>query len=167
MLLYIISMFVLLGYGWVKKFPEWTIPSIGFCIMFSLYCTMLGIPNSSEGRLFGLWAFLPLILTLSIAVIFNPSFSPLVALRDKIRDDKSLILFSIYGFFPLLVWILADEIDKAWLIIVAIFSTIILSAGMYLYLRCDNKSAGIAALSVSSTVSVVIIPLIYYLYWAI
>jgi len=134
----VISMFVLLGIGWIKNFPRWSFPAIGFCLLFSMFFMMMIISGISDGVL-GLWAWTPLIITLIISFVIKPSSEPIKKIIERIKEEPALILFALYGFVPIFVWILSDEMYTIWMIFIALISTLILSSGIYLFLRSDKK----------------------------
>jgi hypothetical protein len=40
-----LSMFVFLGIGWIKEFPRWSVPALGFCLFFSAWLMMITVPS--------------------------------------------------------------------------------------------------------------------------
>ncbi|EKD30846.1 MAG: hypothetical protein ACD_77C00472G0009 [uncultured bacterium] len=159
-----ISMFVLLGIGWIKNFPRWSFPSIGFCLLFSMYLMMVSIPGLSNDVL-GLWAWIPLVITLIISLIFKPGIEPIKKIIEKIKEEPALILFALYGFAPIFVWILCDEMYTKWMIFIALISTLILSSGIYLFLRCDKKSTRVLSMIISGLLAVIFTYAASYIYW--
>ncbi|MBK7028503.1 MAG: hypothetical protein IPH45_04525 [Bacteroidales bacterium] len=67
----IFSMFLLFAWGWVKDFPVWTIHSIGFCILTSIYLTSISIPQLMGRQLLGLYGLLPLAITMFVALTLH------------------------------------------------------------------------------------------------
>src|SRR3989339_210251 len=67
----VISMFVLFVVGWIKEFPRWTIPSVGFCIIFSLLLMNVSIPSITGGTILGVWALLPFAMALIISIVLD------------------------------------------------------------------------------------------------
>lgn len=147
-------MFVLLGIGWVKEFPRWTVPSIGFCVIFSLYLMNVSIRPLTGGSLLGFWALLPLFLTLIIGIIIKPSFSPLKQLINRIEDEKNIIFYALYGFLPILLMFLFDEAKNKLMIPFIILLTIIVSTGAFFYLFSAKKNHRSISLVISTSVSI-------------
>ena len=110
LLVSITSMFVLLGFGWIRDFPNWTIHSIGFCLLLSVYLMTISIPELFGGNLLGLWGLLPIGLTMLVSIAFNFSWKPLRQLYSKVKNDKSLLIFGLYGFLPVFLMFLLDEV---------------------------------------------------------
>ncbi len=159
-----ISMFILLGIGWIKSFPRWSFPAIGFCLLFSLYLMMVSIPGLSDDVL-GPWAWTPLLLTLIISFIFKPGIEPIKKIIERIKEEPALILFALYGFSPLFLWIFCDEMYSRWMIIIALISSLILSSGIYLFLRSDKKRARVLSIIISGLLAVILTYTASEIYW--
>lgn len=159
-----ISMFVLLGIGWIKNFPRWSFPAIGFCLLFSMYLMMVSIPRLSD-EVLGFWAWIPLVITLIISLIFKPSIEPIKKIIERIKEEPALILFALYGFAPFFVFILCDEMHSTWMIFIALISTLILSSGLYLFLRSDKKRNRVLSLIFSGLLAVIFTYTASNIYW--
>ena len=160
----VISMFVLLGIGWIKNFPRWSFPAIGFCLLFSMFLMMVSIPGLSDDVL-GLWAWIPLLVTLIISLSFKPGIGPVKKIIERIKEEPALILFALYGFTPFFVWILCDEIHSIWMIFIALISTLILSSGIYLFLRSDKKKTRVISMIISGLLAVIFTFTASIIYW--
>ncbi len=160
----VISMFVLLGIGWIKNFPRWSFPAIGFCLLLSVFLMMVVISGLSDGVL-GLWAWTPLIITLIISLIIRPSSEPIKKIIERIKEEPALILFALYGFVPIFVWILSDEMYTTWMIFIALISTLILSSGIYLFLKSDKKRTRVLSVIISGLLAVIITYTASAIYW--
>ncbi|WP_165022680.1 hypothetical protein [Dysgonomonas sp. ZJ279] len=147
-----IFMLGLLCIGWVKNFPRWSLPALGFCPLVSLFFMMISIPGVSNGKL-GFWALIPLAVTIVIAFLFKPSIEPLTKLLVKIKEEPTLILFALYGFLPFLLFIMCDEIHSTQIGIIAIISTLILSAGLFFFLRTNTIIKRICSIVLSSVLT--------------
>ena len=160
----VISMFVLLGIGWIKNFPRWSFPAIGFCLLLSVFLMMVVISGLSDGVL-GLWAWTPLLITLIISLIIRPSSEPIKKIIERIKEEPALILFALYGFVPIFVWILSDEMYTTWMIFIALISTLILSSGIYLFLKSDKKRTRVLSVIISGLLAVIITYTASAIYW--
>jgi peptidoglycan/LPS O-acetylase OafA/YrhL len=160
----VISMFVLLGIGWIKNFPRWSFPAIGFCLLFSMFLMMVSIPGLSDDVL-GLWAWIPLLVTLIISLSFKPGIGPVKKIIERIKEEPALILFALYGFTPFFVWILCDEMHSIWMIFIALISTLILSSGIYLFLRSDKKKTRVISMIISGLLAVIFTFTASIIYW--
>ncbi|NTV19493.1 MAG: hypothetical protein HGA83_08705 [Bacteroidales bacterium] len=160
----VISMFVLLGIGWIKNFPRWSFPAIGFCLLLSVFLMMVVISGLSDGVL-GLWAWTPLLITLIISLIIKPGSEPIKKIIERIKEEPALILFALYGFVPIFVWILSDEMYTTWMIFIALISTLILSSGIYLFLKSDKKRTRVLSVIISGLLAVIITYTASAIYW--
>lgn len=160
----VLSMFALLCVGWVKDFPRWSFPAVGFCLLFSAFFMMVKIPDFSD-NLLGFWAWIPLLITLSICLMFKPSVTPMKKLFNKIKAEPALLLFILYGFAPFFVFLFYDETHSVWMIPVALLSTFILSLGLYFFLRNDKMKNRIISIAISGLSTLVLAISVSYLYW--
>lgn len=160
----IISMFVTLSIGWINSFPAWSFQAIGFSLLFSGYFMNVSIPSIS-GDILGLWAWLPLLLTLIVSLIIKPGIAPLINLFKNVKEEPSLILFALYGFSPFIVLILSDEIHANWMIPISIFVTAVLSAGIYLFLTCNKRVFRVLSLIVAGVISITVTMFAANIYW--
>jgi len=135
----IIAPLVLLGIGWVKNFPKWTIHSIGISVVLSLFLMNVSSPMLNRTEVWGIIALIPLFLTLIISILLNPSFQPLKQLGNQIKEEKNILLFLFYGVLPLVLWMGFDEIHRPLIFIYPIVLTIIIIATVILYLENKNK----------------------------
>jgi hypothetical protein len=133
------SMFFLLGIGWIKGFPKWTIPSISFCIIFSLLFTNVSSPSFGRHEIWGLWALLPLGLTLIISIILNPTLRPIHNLSQMIKQEKNIIIFAFYGLLPILFPIAFDEINPISIAPFVFILTILTVISVIIYLRSSRQ----------------------------
>lgn len=133
----IISMYVLLGIGWIKDFPRWSFPAIGFCLISGIFLFYMKTPFSEQEL--GLWAWVPFLITMLIALPFNHSIKPIKEIVKKTGDDPVLILFAIYGFVPTFISFFTDEIHSLWMLPFCVLSIIILSLGLFCFLRFTGK----------------------------
>jgi hypothetical protein len=157
-------MIVLLCVGWIKDFPYWSFPAVGFCLLFSAFFMMVAIPNFSDGLL-GFWAWIPLLIMLVICLMFKPSIVPIKKLFAKIKKEPALLLFTLYGFAPFFISLFCDEIHSVWMIPVALLSSLILSLGLYFFLRSDKKKIRIISIVASGLVALAITFSASYFYW--
>ena len=160
----IISMFALLCIGWINNYPAWSFPAIGFCVLFTLFFMNVSVPVISD-EVLGLWAWIPLIITLIISQILYPGTGPLKCIYRKVKEEPFLILFALYGFSPFIVLMLSDEIHANWMIPVSIFITAILSAGVYLFLSCDKRVFRVLSFIVAGFISITVTIFAANIYW--
>lgn len=89
---------VLLGIGWVKGFPRWSYPYVGFVLLVSGYMmhvatSGLRIFNYTFGRkdLWGWRAWIPFFVMAAIALLITRSLRPLLKLFANISEDWTLL----------------------------------------------------------------------------
>lgn len=136
----IASMFILFGIGWVKDFPRWTIHSIGFCLFVSILFMNISSPYLNRSETWGLLALLPFALTLIISLLIHLSLQPLKQLLKQVKEDKSIIIFMVYGILPLLLWIEFDEIYNAMVIPYVVVLTALTALSVTIYLISSKKT---------------------------
>lgn len=161
----VILMYALFCIGWIKEFPRWSFPSIGFCLLFSVFFSYVRVPSFSDERL-GLWAWFPLFLTVLIGLMFNSSVKPLKASVRKIKDDPALILFALYGFAPMFISLFTDEIHSLWMLPSTLLSAVILCLGLYMFLKCRRKKIRLWLLILSGTLALLVTSVSSFLFWA-
>jgi hypothetical protein len=107
--------------GWIKSFPRWTYPYVPLAVFFSLYIanastpgfTFFGYPTFGR-QLWGLRAFIPLLLGGLIAWLVTRSFKPLKRFFTQIGEDWTLGSYALSGTLPLVIFIAYDEMDQAY-----------------------------------------------------
>jgi len=135
----IASMFVLFGIGWVKNFPKWTIHAIGFCFLFSIYAMNATVAKLNGGHLLGLYALLPLVVTLLISLFLHFSLEPVKQLYNSILKEWNVLIFMFYGFLPMLFMFEFDEIRHMSVIPIIIILTLLTALSMIIYLNNSRK----------------------------
>ena len=159
----ILAMFILLGMGWIKNFPRWSFPAIGFCLFSSICFMMISIPSKDEDL--GLWALFPLLITLVISLMFNPTLKPIKQLAQKIKEEPTLLLFALYGFAPFVLFLFYDEMHATWLISTIFLATLILAFGLYTFLRNDKKIIRVMSIILSGLIALIVAYGTSYFYW--
>lgn len=160
----VIGMYGLLWLGWVKNFPRWSFPAVGFCLLFSVYFSYVRIPSVSDQEL-GIWAWWPLLITIVIGLLFNCSLQPVKEFIKKIKDDFTLILFALYGFAPVFVSFFTDEIHSLQMLPYTLLSSIILGIGLYYFLKCERKRIRVLSLILSGSSALLITALSSFQFW--
>ena len=110
--------------GWIKSFPRWTYPYVPLAVFYSLYIanastpgfTFFGYPTFGR-QLWGLRAFIPLLLGGLIAWLVTRSFKPLKRFFTQIGEDWTLGSYALSGTLPLVIFIAYDEMDQAYSLI--------------------------------------------------
>jgi len=164
LLISIASMFFLFGLGWIKNFPKWTIHSIGFCLLISIYLMTISIPKLFGSELLGLFGLLPITVTMLVSIVFNFSLDPFRQLYSKVINDKSLLIFIFYGFLPVLLMFQFDEVHSIKLVPITIILTILTALGIVIYLDSNRKNLGaitlISGIILTNTIAIAVIALL-------
>ena len=134
----IVLSLIYLGIGWVKKFPKWTLLSIGFSIIMSLFFMNASSPVLNRTEVWGVFALIPLLITLLISFLIHPSVQPLKQLYNQIKEEISVLFFLFYGILLFILCIGFDEIHRPFLFIYPTILTTLTVATPILYL--ENKS---------------------------
>ena len=167
----VLAMFILLGIGWSKNFPRWSFPALGFCLLFSVFLMMLifmkVFPSLKHNALGSLVVFTIAILlvVLVIGLLFILKLEPIKHVIQKTKEDISLILFALYGFAPFFCFLFYDEMHSIGLIPVILLSILILSFGLYSFLRSSKKKTGIISIIASGLVAFIIALVTNFFYW--
>lgn len=134
------SMFLLLGIGWVKGFPKWTVPSIGFCLLFSIFFMFITSPAFGRETPWGLWALIPLIITMLVSYLLNPTLKPLKNLGKMINEEQNVLVFAFYGIMPIIFMMEFDEITHSSVIPFIMILITLTIFGAIIYLRSSKKN---------------------------
>lgn len=161
LLSFVVSMFVLLCIGWVKNFPRWSFPAIGFCTLFTGLLCLIGSSNDS----LELWALIPLIISIALTQILKPGIEPIRNISKKVKEEPFLILFAFYGFTPFLLFMLSDEIHANWMIPFSLVMTAVISLGNYLFLTSDKRVFRVLSFIVAGIISITFTIFAANIYW--
>lgn len=160
----IILMYALLCIGWIKEFPRWSFPAIGFCLLFSIYFSYVTIP-AIDSRPVGIWAWFPLLITLLVGLLFNHSLKPVRAIIGKIKDEPAMILLALYGFAPMFISFFTDEIHSLQMLPFCLICIAILCVGLYCFLICQKKWTRLLSLGLSGVLALMTIIISSTVYW--
>jgi hypothetical protein len=153
MCIFIVSMFIVLGAGWIKEFPRWSFPAIGCCLFMSCYFMCGSIPLISKSLL-GIWSWLPFLITAIICILLKPSIKPFKQLFSDIRQHPAYLLFMLYGIIPFIVMAICDEIYSLQIIPAIVIITLMLSGGLYYFLRSSKPKIKTAVIVSASVISI-------------
>jgi hypothetical protein len=153
---FMVSSFILLGIGWVKNFPKWTIHSIGISVIVSLYLMGVSSPFLNRTEVWGIYALIPLFLTLIIAFLIHPSFQPLKQLCNKVKEEKNVLIFLVYGLLLFILMLGFDEIQRPFLFIYPVILTAITITTIILYLEDKSKTRRNLILLIGTVIPILI-----------
>jgi hypothetical protein len=143
---YVLILAVLL-WAWLKEFPRWSMPYLGYGLIFALYFSFVATPGLVifnipvwGGELWGWRACAPVgLVALAGFLLSRPPWKPLFRLFEKIWKDWTFLAFGLYGFLPLVLPILQDEMDHAYSLWPTLIAVFIVAAGAALYLVYARK----------------------------
>jgi hypothetical protein len=158
--------------GWIQGFPRWSYPYVGHVIVFSLYMMNVATPGL---KLFGyemfgreLWgwrAWIPFLIIAVIALTVTRSFRPATCFFTNIRDDWTLLTFGMFGFMPLVIAIMFDEMDRLFSLYFMVVLPIIMAGTAFAYLSSENHRMRVVALLIGISLSLVIASIAPNIYW--
>ena len=158
--------------GWIQGFPRWSYPYVGHVLVFSLYMFQVATPGLKlfGYELFGreMWgwrAWIPLMVVALIALLVTRSFRPILKLFTNIRDDWTLLTFSMFGFMPLVIAIMFDEVDRLFSLYFMVALTVIMVGTAIAYLSSVSHRWRVVALVVGISISLAISSIAPNIYW--
>ncbi len=161
-----------LGVAWTQGFPRWSYPYLTMAALFSLFLVNASTPGiglfgyPTFGReVWGWRAWMPLLIVAAVALLISRSLRPVSMLFKNVRNDWTLLTFSLFGLMPLLVMIMFDEIDRLFSLFFMVAFTLVAVATALIYLRSRQSGKRSLALVVGivSTMAIIVIgPNIYW-----
>ena len=137
---------VLLGLliGMIKGFPRWTYSYLGWSLVFAWWWTnmytnglqIFGYTMGNEGWGWRIWY--PLLITITVAILWTRSLHPLRQLVRGIWQDWTLLSLSIYAFvaFASLIY---DENHHPYLFAFIAATTIAVCLAVWGFLKSDSS----------------------------
>jgi hypothetical protein len=164
---------IILGVGWVKGFPRWSYPYVGFVLLVSLYMMQVATPglrilNYTFGRndLWGWRSWIPFLVMAAIVLLITHSLRPLSKLFTNIWGDWTLLTFGMFGFTPLLIGIGFDEVDRLYSLRFMVALTLLTSGTALAYLRSTRWWQRVLVLLVGIILTVTIVTVAPAVYWS-
>lgn len=164
---------IILGVGWVKGFPRWSYPYVGFVPLVSLYMMWVATPglrifNYTFGRndLWGWRSWIPFLVMAAIVLLITHSLRPLLKLFTNIWEDWTLLTFGMFGFMPLLIGIRFDEMDRLYSLRFMVVLTLLMSGTALAYLRSMRGWQRALALLVGIILTATIVTVAPAVYWS-
>lgn len=174
--LFVIPIFifpVLMCVGWIMSFPRWSYPYVVHVIIFSLYISNASTPGF---KLFGyemfgreLWgwrAWIPLMIIALVALGVTRSFRPIINFFTNICIDWTVLTFGMFGFMPLIISIMFDEVDRLFSLYFMFVLAIILVGTAFVYLSGANHRRRVIALLIGVSLSLLVVSIAPNIYWA-
>jgi len=134
-------------WAWLKEFPRWSMPYLGYGLIFALYFSFVATPGVVlfnipvwGSEVWGWRACAPVGLVVLVGLLLSrPPWKPLFRLFENIWKDWTFLAFGLYGFLPLILPILQDEMDHAYTLWPTLIAVLIVVAGAALYLVYARK----------------------------
>jgi hypothetical protein len=146
--------------AWRRSFPRWSYPYLGWLLVFAL--AGLGISGLDDPYLWRTWV--PLLVTLLLALVLRRSTDPLRALWHSWRRDWTLSTLAVLGILQFLVWASYDEMPgprRLW----RSLSMAVLVLGALGYVRASRRAGRIVALLGSVALSVALTVVVTAYHW--
>lgn len=158
--------------GWIKGFPRWSYPYVGVSLLISLYLMNGSTPGISFfgyevfGReLWGWRSWIPLLTATVVALIISKSFKPVKRFFTNGWEDWTLFTFCMFGWMPLLVWVVFDEVDNLYTIYFALGLNAVMILSAYAYMWGTRIWQRALALGIGIVITVAVASLGSTLYW--
>jgi hypothetical protein len=161
-----------LGIGWVKSFPRWSYPYVGFVLLISRYMMHVATPGLRVfGYTFGrndLWgwrAWIPFSVMAIAALLITRSPRPVFKFFTQAWEDWTLLTFAMFGFMPLLIAIGFDEVDRLYSLPFMVALTLVMVGIALAYLRSTSPWHRVLALLVGIILTVAVATVAPTAYW--
>ena len=160
------------GIGWIRSFPRWSYPYLGYALLVSFYMMSVATPglrifNYTFGRsdLWGWRAWIPVSVMAVIALLITRSLRPLFKLFTNIWEDWTRLTFGMFGFMPLLIGIGFDEVDRLYSLPFMVVLTFLMVGTALTYLRSARQWQRVLALLVGIILIATIVTAAPTVYW--
>lgn len=162
-----------LFYAWLKDFPRWSMPYLGYGLIFGLYLSFVATPGLEVfgiqmwgKQMWGLRACAPVALVVLLGLLFSGSrWKAFSLLFQNIWKDWTYLAYGLYGFLPLLLFIIPDEVDPVYTFWPTIIAVLFVLVGAGLHLAFAGKPYRAAFLLGGMFLSVLAVSLSSDFYW--
>ena len=163
--------------AWLKGFPCWSFTYLSWLVIFlisgmgiipvftSPYLQQIGLTGFKDPFLRRIW--IPLILTLLLALLFDHSSKPLTSLWLGLRKDWTLASFALFGILEFMVLTFFDEVPgpQTALVFWQLVVVALLAVGAVGYIRARVKVGRLAALLGSAALSIALSASVTAYHW--
>lgn len=133
--------------AWIRDFPRWSYPYFGQVLLFSLYMMNVATPGFLFDReLWGWRAWIPFLVVAVVSFLVTRSFHPLQRFFTNIRDDWTHLTFGMFGFMPLMITIIFDEMDRLYSLYFMVILTFLMAGTAVAYMLNSNNKGRVKAL---------------------
>jgi len=148
-----------IGYciGWIQSFPKWSYPYVGQFLLFSLY--LMGQPALSfmEGKsLLGWRAWIPFAVITIILLLIPHTRHSGKSFFTNIRNDWTLLTFCMFGFMPLIVAVIFDEMGRLYSLYFMIILTLLMVGTVIAYMQSSTRKVQVSVLAIGVFLTVAI-----------
>ncbi len=158
--------------GWIKGFPRWAYPYVGYSLLFSLYMTQVATPGLkfasyvfSSHEVWGARAWIPFGLAALVALLVTRSLRPVAKFFVNLWQDWTILSYTLFGFMPLLIMIMFDEMGHLFSFISMIILGVVMLVTATLYLTAQTQRQRVLAMLVGIPVTVALTVLGPIIYW--
>ena len=135
--------------GWIQGFPRWSYPYVGQFLLFSLYMMRQPTPGVLFGKGLLRWrAWIPLLVIAVLSLLVTRSFYSLKRFLINISADWTVLTFGMFGFMPLLIAIIYDEMDRLYSLYFMVVLTLLMVVTVIVYMQSSNHKKRVSALVV-------------------
>ncbi|MGD8793230.1 MAG: hypothetical protein PVF47_11825, partial [Anaerolineae bacterium] len=155
-------LFILAGLlaGWIRRFPRWSYPYLGYSLLFPLWLARVATPgfqflghSFTPNEIWGWRAWLGLEVVAVLALLWTRSLRPLVRLLAGIWRDWTCLSLALYGTLPFVIWILFDEVHTPYRLPFLIATSLALAAGALAHMQSTTAVRRMASLLAGLTVA--------------
>jgi len=133
--------------GWIQSFPRWSYPYVGQFLLMSLYMMQQPTPNFLAGKeLLGWQAWILLLIVAAVSFLVTRSLKPLKRFFSNIRGDWTVLTFGLYGFMPLIIAVIYDEMDRLFSLYFMITLTLLMAGTVIATMQSSKRNERIRAL---------------------
>ncbi len=145
--------------GWIRGFPLWSYGYLGWSLVFAWWWTNMRAYGFDWG--YRIWILFG--ITVLIALLWTRSLTPIKKFFRDIWNDWTRLTLVMYTFGAF-VSLIYDENHHPYLLLLMAVTTIIVTAGVWFFLRSSNLIGRVLSIVVSFIASIVPMA-ISYLTW--
>jgi hypothetical protein len=150
--------------AWIKSFPRWSYSYLGVLtanVIFSI--SIMNDPRYDTSILGYFW--IPVIVSLMIALLVTRSLDPLMQLTRGIWNDWTRLSFALYGYLTILLLEAYDGIHYSFDSLIELLTFAILAFGAVAYVRSSKITQRAQSLLVGFGIAWILIVSVNSVYW--
>ncbi len=150
----------------LRAFRDGLILIVVHVLIFSLYMMNVATPGFLFGReLWGWRAWVPLSVAAVISLLVTRSLRPLQKLFINIWDDWTLLTFGLFGFMPLLIAVVFDEMDRLYSLYFMVILTLLMVGTVFIYMQRSGHGERMRALLIGIFLTITLAMTAPTVYW--